>query len=170
MTDDPAPERVRPGQHLDERGTLTEHLEWLRATVVHKVSGLSDGQAFSRPVPASELTPAGLVKHLTGTERWWFSIDFADADVPHPWPDGDPGGGFPIEPGDTLTALVAAYRAECGRSRRVVAAAQLDDASRGALVPPFTLRFALTHMIEETARHCGHLDLLRESIDGARGQ
>jgi hypothetical protein len=42
--------------------------------------------------------------------------------------------------------------------------------ARGELVPPFTLRFALTHMIEETARHCGHLDLLRESIDGARGQ
>jgi hypothetical protein len=172
MSDDPAAPvvRVRPGQQLDERGTLAGHLDWLRSTVVHKVSGLSDEQACSRPVPASELTPAGLVKHLTGTERWWFSIDFADSGAPHPWPDGSGDGGFTIGPGDTLDALVAAYQQECARSRQVVAAAGLDDVSRGALVPPFTLRFALTHMIEETARHCGHLDLLRESIDGARGQ
>jgi hypothetical protein len=162
--------RVRPGQQQDERGTLTSHLDWLRATVVHKVSGLTDEQARSRPVPASDLTPAGLVRHLTGTERWWFSIDFADADVAHPWPDGSAGGGFGLEPGDTLATLVAAYQDECRRSRTVVAAAGLDDVARGVLVPPFTLRFALTHMIEETARHCGHLDLLRESIDGARGQ
>jgi hypothetical protein len=165
-----APARVRPGQHLDERGNLTAHLDWLRSTVVHKVAGLSDAQAFSRPVPASELTPAGLVRHLAGTERWWFSIDFADDDVPHPWPDGSGDGGFAIGPGDTLAAIVADYVEECARSRRAIAGYGLDDTARGGLVPPFTLRFALTHLIEETARHCGHLDLLRESIDGARGQ
>jgi hypothetical protein len=169
MTVEPPP-RSRPGQHLDERGNLTAHLDWLRATVVHKVAGLTDEQAFARPVPASALTPGGLLKHLAGTERWWFSIDFADDDVPHPWPDGSADAGFAIEPGDTLAGIVAAYTDECARSRRAIAPHALDDVSRGALVPPFTLRFALTHLIEETARHCGHLDLLRESIDGARGQ
>jgi hypothetical protein len=50
-------------------------LDFLRATAVDKVAGLSDEQAFSRPVPASELTPAGVIKHLAGVERFWFSID-----------------------------------------------------------------------------------------------
>jgi hypothetical protein len=109
------------------------------------------------------------VKHLTGVERFWFSIDFAAADLPLPWPEDDRHGAFAPEPGDTLDGLVARYLEECERSRAVVAAAELDDVARAADLH-FNLRYALTHMIEETARHCGHLDLLRERIDGSRGQ
>ncbi|HEY3754056.1 MAG TPA: DUF664 domain-containing protein, partial [Pseudonocardiaceae bacterium] len=78
-------------------------------------------------------------------------------------------GGFHLAAGETLAGLVAEYQVECERSRQVVAAAGLDDAARGPDMS-FRLRYALAHMIEETARHCGHLDLLRESIDGQRGQ
>ncbi len=161
--------RTRPPEDGTERQTLTGMLDFLRATVVLKVSGLTDAQAFSRPVPASALTPAGLVKHLTGVERFWFGIDFAGLDLPWPWSAEQPHGGFPLEPGDTLAGLVAAYEAECARSRTVAESAGLDERARGE-GNHFTLRYALTHMIEETARHCGHLDLLRESIDGAAGQ
>jgi hypothetical protein len=162
-------ERVRPGESSGERTTLEEMLDFLRATVVHKTVGLTDDQAGACPVPSSELTVAGLVKHLSGTERFWFSIDFAALDVPEPWPDDDPHGNFRLDPGDTLVALVDEYRAECARSRVAVAGASLDDVARSAGMA-FNLRFALTHMIEETARHCGHLDILREAIDGSRGQ
>ncbi|MGI8723057.1 MAG: DinB family protein [Geodermatophilaceae bacterium] len=147
---------------------MTGLLDFLRATVVNKVAGLSDEQAYGTPVPPSALTPAGVVKHLTGTERFWFSIDFADADVPWPWTDEDLHGNFPIGPADTLAGIVAAYQDECERSRRVVAEASLEDRARGPEMD-FTLRFALAHMVEETARHCGHLDLLREAIDGEVG-
>jgi hypothetical protein len=162
-------DRIRPGEAGQERETLTGLLDFLRATAVNKVAGLTDEQAFSTPVPPSGLTLAGLVKHLAGVERFWFSIDFAGADVPWPWPDENPHGNFPIEDGDTLGVIVDGYLAECARSRAAIEDAGLDDPARGADMH-FNLRYALAHMIEETARHCGHLDILRERIDGARGE
>jgi hypothetical protein len=117
----------------------------------------------------STLTPAGLVKHLTGVERFWFSIDFANANVSWPWTEDDPHGNFPLEPSDTLTGIVSEYRHECERSRKAIDAASLEDHAKGPEMT-FTLRYALAYMIEETARHCGHLDLLRETIDGVTGE
>lgn len=160
--------RSRPAEDAGERETLTGMLDFMRATVVHKVAELSDEQAFGRPVPASGLTPAGLVKHLTGVERFWFSIDFAGHDLPWPWTDDEPGG-FAVGPEDSLAGIVEAYQAECVRSRAAIADAALDDRAQADGVS-FTLRYALAHMIQETARHCGHLDLLRESIDGQTGE
>ena len=100
---------------------LESMLDFYRATVVTKVAGLSDDQAFTAAVPPSTLTPATVVKHLAGTERFWFSIDFANLDVPWPWPDDDLHGNFRIEPGDTLSAIVAGYVEECASSRRAIA-------------------------------------------------
>jgi hypothetical protein len=161
--------RARPPEDSAERATLEGFLDFLRASVVGKVAGLTDEQAATAAVPPSTLTPAGLVKHLTGVERFWFSIDFAAHDVPLPWPEDDRHGCFALEPGDTLAGLVAAYEAECERSRRAVADAGLDDRARAPGMD-FNLRWAYTHLIEETARHCGHLDLLRERIDGRTGE
>lgn len=162
-------ERERPPEDAGERATLVGMLDFLRDSVVNKVAGLTDEQAFSRPVGASTLTPAGLVKHLTGVERFWFAIDFAAQDVEWPWTDDDPHGNFSLSDGDTLSALVAAYQEECARSGSIIAAASLEDVAQGEDMT-FNLRYALTHLIEETARHLGHLDLLRESIDGATGE
>ncbi|NUS00354.1 MAG: DUF664 domain-containing protein, partial [Kribbellaceae bacterium] len=75
----------------------------------------------------------------------------------------------PIEPGDTVDGLLTAYRTECARSREITAAASLDDQARSEGME-FTLRYAVAHLIEETARHLGHLDLLRESTDGLVGE
>ena len=171
MDDQPAPSespRVRPTETGDERATLSEMLDFLRAAVAIKVDGLSDEQAAARPVPASELTVAGLVKHLTGVERFWFSIDYAALDLPWPWAEDDPHGGFPVEPGETLDGIVAEYVAECERSRAAVGDDPLDSIARSDGMD-FNLRFALVHLIEETSRHLGHLDLLRETLDGAVG-
>lgn len=89
--------------------------------------------------------------------------------MPWPWTDEDLHGNFAIEPGDTLADIVAAYLNECGNSRRAIADSALEERARGAQLW-FTLRYTLLHRIEETARHCGHLDLLRERIDGQVGQ
>jgi hypothetical protein len=164
-----AVERIRPPESGDERATMAGLLDFLRATVVNKVAGLTDEQAFGHPVSPSALTPAGVVKHLTGVERFWFAIDFAGQDVEWPWTEEDPHGNFPIGPDDTLPALVSAYCAECARSREITAAHSLDDVARGEDMT-FNLRHAIAHLIEETARHLGHLDLLRESTDGTTGE
>jgi hypothetical protein len=160
--------RHRPPEAGTERETLTGMLDFLRATVVNKVAGLDDEQAFSRPT-VSSLSPGALVKHLSGVERFWFSIDFAGLDAAWPWPENDPHGNFRIEPGESIAGIAAEYIAECERSRQAIVGSELNDLAKGE-GQEFTLRYALAHMIEETARHCGHLDLLRESIDGATGQ
>jgi len=161
--------RIRPAEDADERSTLTGLLDFLRSTIELKLTGLTETQAFARPVHPSALTPAGIVKHLTAVERFWFAIDFAGLDVEWPWTEEDPHGGFPIAPGDTVDGVLASYRAECARSREIVAAASLDDRARSDGMT-FTLRYAVAHLIEETARHLGHLDLLRESTDGLVGE
>jgi hypothetical protein len=171
MVDDDAASiaRVRPPERGPEREMALGMLDFQRATVLVKLAGLTDEQAFGRPVPASALSPAGLVKHLTGVEWFWFTVDFAGVPMPADWPMDDEHGPFRLAPGDTLAALVAGYRTECERSRQAIVGADFDDPARGPGMD-FTLRYAVAHMIEETARHCGHLDLLRESIDGRRGE
>ena len=164
-----ATERVPPPRGGSEREILTGMLHYVRTAIVRKAEGLTEAQARLAPVPPSTMTPAGLVKHLTGTERFWFSIDFAGLDLEHPWPEDDQHGAWALAETDTLAALIEAYRAECGRSDASVAGYDLDDPARAEGMD-FQLRYAYAHMIQETARHAGHLDLLREVIDGTRGQ
>ena len=122
--------RTRPPEDADERSTLTGLLDFLRSTVELKLSGLTEQQAFARPVGPSALTPAGIVKHLTAVERFWFSIDFAGLDLEWPWSEDDPHGCFPIAPDDTVEGILTAYRTECARSREITAAASFDDKAR----------------------------------------
>ncbi|MDY7101773.1 MAG: DinB family protein [Actinomycetota bacterium] len=162
-------ERIPPDEAVEERSTLNQRLDFLRATVARKASGLTEEQARNTALAPSELCIAGVVKHLTGVERFWFSIDFAGFDLPRPWPEDDPHGCFPLSEDDTIDGLVDAYLAECERSRQAIDGAALDAMAQGPEMT-FNLRYALVHMIEETARHCGHLDLLREHLDGSTGQ
>lgn len=162
-------ERRHPDEAVDERATLTQRLDFLRATAVQKATGLSDEQAFDHPVPASTLTIGGLLNHLSGVERWWFSLDFARSDIDPPWEETDPDGGLTVQPGTHIADIIDEYVQECERSRSAIDGHPLDAMALGDDMH-FNLRYALTHMIEETARHCGHLDLLRESIDGETGQ
>lgn len=69
-----------------------------------------------------------------------------------------------------MSSVLAAYRAECAAGKAVVAGAALDDLAAQPPDDPFHLRYALVHMVEETARHCGHLDLMPEAVDGTRGE
>jgi hypothetical protein len=162
-------ERVPPPRGSSERQVLAGMLHYVRTAIVRKAEGLTEQQARLAPVPPSTMTPAGLVKHLTGTERFWFSIDFAGVDLEHPWPDDDRHGAWALDETDTLPDLIEAYKAECARSDASVAGYDLDDIARAEGMD-FQLRFAYAHMIQETARHAGHLDLLREVLDGTRGQ
>jgi uncharacterized damage-inducible protein DinB len=159
------------GSRGDEREMLCGFLEWYQAVVAHKLEGLTDAQAATVGTP-SGLSPLGVVKHLTVYERDWFRAVFAGEAVERPDDAVDNSPTFAVEAGDTVASVLAAYRDENAQTRRVVdATPSLDRLSAVAseLRGPVSLRWVLVHMIEETARHAGHLDVMRESIDGRTG-
>ncbi|MFI5605633.1 DinB family protein [Amycolatopsis sp. NPDC051903] len=154
-----------------ERETLVALLEWHRQTFVIKCAGLGQGELSRKAVAASALSLHGILRHLSGVERWWFRQQFAREDVPMLYySDEDPDQDFESLDGDIAEAT-ARWHAECDRSREIVAAAGSLEARGASQVTgePFTLRWLLLHMIAEYARHNGHADLLRESIDGCAG-
>nr|WP_086022523.1 DinB family protein [Streptomyces xiaopingdaonensis] len=162
--------RTPPPAAAGERETLVAFLDWHRATFEAKCSGLAPERLSERAVPPSQLSLHGLVRHLAGVERWWFRVQFADEDVPLLYyTDDDPDHEFHALEGDPQQALDT-WRAECSRSREIVAAASLEETGiRRRTGDPVSLRRILVHMIAEYARHTGHADLLRERLDGATG-
>lgn len=170
-----APALVRPDPTGDERTLATQHLDRQRTILLRKVHGLEQDRA-STTVAASSLTLAGLLNHAALVEDWWFSVVFLNAQPDEPWRDidweADPDAEFTEEVDLPLRDLVARYVRAVDRSRRITAAAtSLDQLARrprhdGRVV---SLRWILLHMLEETARHNGHADLLREAVDGATG-
>jgi uncharacterized damage-inducible protein DinB len=158
----------------DERTVLTTFLDYARDTVHAKCAGLSDADARRAPLPGSPLmTISGLVSHLRWVESSWIEAKLLGGAIHPPWTADDPDREFRIAIEVPLTQLLAEYGAACARHRDLVASLDLDTPSRGALDwrdEPVTLRWILFHLTEETARHNGHLDILRELADGARGR
>ena len=147
---------------------LCGFLDWYREVVARKVRDLSFEDA-TRVMTPTGLSPLGVVAHLAACEVGWFRETFSGEPVDPMWDDY---GEFRVRPGDSVDSVLATYAAACDRSRAIVAAApSLDDLSvesseyRGEV----SLRWILVHLIEETARHAGHLDLMRETIDGKTG-
>ena len=169
-----ATDRARPGLQASEREMLTGWLEHHRAILLWKCEGLTDDQLKQRSVPPSTLSLLGLVRHMSQVERGWFRQVFLDEDVPDLYDTpGHPDVDFNDVDGADVAADFVIFKAECDVSRQVVAAApDLDVLSKERSErtgEQFSLRWILTHMIEEYARHNGHADLLRESIDGVTG-
>ena len=169
-----ATERARPGLQAGEREMLTGWLEHHRAILLWKCEGLTDDQLRQRSVPPSTLSLLGLIRHMAEVERGWFRAVLLGEDVPDLYDrrddaDADFNG---VDDAD-VAADFATFEAECAAARQAVAAApDLDVLSKERSErtgQQFSLRWILTHMIEEYARHNGHADLLRESIDGATG-
>jgi uncharacterized damage-inducible protein DinB len=157
----------------DERTVLTTFLDFARATVPAKCAGLTDAGARAAPLPGSPLmTVAGLVSHLRWVEHGWIEVKLLGQPERAPWTDEDPDREWRIATQIPLAELLADYEAACQRHRELIAPLSLDARSVGPLEwrsEPVTLRWILFHLTEETARHNGHLDLLRELADGTRG-
>lgn len=158
-----------PPTAADEKTTLCAFLEWYRDTLVRKVEGL-DREAATRRLVPSMTTLLGIVKHLAYVERGWFQNTFLGLDVFRPARNADDDAEFVLEDGDTVEGILAFYQQEIARSREIVAEADLDDHARREDRRHYTLRWIIVHMIEETARHVGHADILREQTDGAAGE
>jgi uncharacterized damage-inducible protein DinB len=159
-----------------ERDSLGQYLDYQRETILLKTEGLTKEQLGQR-IPSSGLTLAGLLYHLALVEEAWFEVDFLGHESREDWLGidwtADPDYEFRTALEKEPEWLRSRYQDACDRARQVTAAAgSLDDTSVSTRVggKPFTLRWVLLHLIEETARHAGHADLLREAIDGAVGE
>lgn len=164
-------ERIEVPNAADERTMLISWLDWHRATVFVKTKGLTEDLAH-RPLLASSpmMTVAGLVNHLYWVERVWIERVLLGGPDEEPWTEADPDKDFRAD-GRPLPDLLAAYASQCARNNEVLRSIGLDteskvERSRGRV----TVRWILLHLIEETARHNGHIDILREMLDGVTGE
>jgi hypothetical protein len=160
----------------DELEQLSCTLDTQREALLRKAEGLTADQ-LAQPHPPSTLTLAGLLNHGALVEDWWFRVQFAGLPEDALWAgvdfDEDPEYEFRTAVDVDPDELRRRYADACERSRAVVASTDRLDAMGAATFGDggrFNLRWVLLHMIEETARHAGHADLVRESIDGATGE
>ncbi|CAM4436763.1 DinB family protein [Nocardia ninae] len=166
-------QRSEPGQVAGEYETLTGFLRFQRETLAWKCSGLTPEQLRLRAVPPSALSLLGLVRHLTDVERTWFTrvLEGDEAPLLYWGEDSADDTDFEVEGADAEESI-RLWEKECARSREIVeASGSLDRVgTRRSSGATYSLRWILTHMIEEYARHNGHADLLREVIDGQTGE
>ncbi|MCC3767973.1 DinB family protein [Streptomyces sp. UNOC14_S4] len=167
--------RPMPSPRADERTLLEGWLDFHRATLALKCSDLDDRQARTASAEPSRITLLGLVRHMEIVERHWFQDVFARREgTLRQGPETDLG--FALDPDQGLDEALASWRAEVERSQEAIADRSLDDcghlAGQNAAFlesEEVSLRWILTHMIEEYARHNGHADLIRERVDGTTG-
>jgi hypothetical protein len=161
--------------HDPETDALIMFLDAQRASVLAIADGLPEKALRARILP-SGWTPLGLIEHLGHAERHWFQDVATGSAVDLPWPDEeedwDPEASFDtIQP---VAVVFAFYRDQCERANAVLAATPLSTPPRGrhngdGADEVADLRWIALHMIEETARHAGHLDIVRELLDGETG-
>jgi hypothetical protein len=169
------PETVLVAQRTeaDERATLEAFLDMMRADVAGRLRGVGEQDARRSTVP-SGTSLGGLIRHLTWVEIEWFEQVLgrtpADQLPPSPCTDEDPDADFRLEDEHTVDGVLDAYRQQCARSRDILAKFDLGDTVPHGHLGTVSARWVLIHMIEETARHAGHADIIREQIDGVSGR
>jgi membrane protein len=167
MTDD----RIGPPLTGSERDTLCAWLDYHRATLARKCAGLTDEQLRERSMPPSTLTLLGLVRHMAEVERTWFRRVFEDHDIPLVWSDTMDFQAAYDSGASTRAEAFAAWEAEVAHARTIEQASESLD--RVGYQPRWekdvSLRFVITHVLQEYARHNGHADLIREGVDGTVG-
>jgi hypothetical protein len=157
-----------------EREALGGFLDLQRAVLIRKVQGITDADARMSPT-ASSLSLLGLLKHSALWERRWFQNIVAGRSFPGEFPelevseDKMDAEDFRVDERDTVEHWVASFNEQAGISRQITAERDLDTPCAWPPLAHRNLRWVLLHMIEETARHAGHADIIRETLDGSRG-
>lgn len=155
----------------NEREALAGFLDKQRDTLVRKVRGVSDADARRSPT-ISSMSLLGLLKHSAVWEGRWFQGIVAGRALPDGWPERKspvPDEDFFVDDGDTIEQWVAQYQEAAKTSRQIVSGRELDQTCARTDIIDCNLRLVVLHMIEETARHAGHADIIRETLDGSRG-
>jgi uncharacterized damage-inducible protein DinB len=166
MAETQRPDR-REQEVTGERATLESFLDDYRDILVRKVSGLSDTDG-RRSLVASSTTVGGLIKHLRWAEYGWFDQLLQERSNDNRRAH-DRNWEFEFLTEESLPTLISEYQTQCEESRRVAAQFPLDHVVPHRRFGTVSLRWIYVHMIEETARHTGQLDILREQLDGATG-
>ena len=151
-----------------EKESLQASLERHREVVLWKLDGLDD-EGLRRPMTPSGTNLLGLVKHLEANEYGWFCQTFGRETESLPFDDNDPDADLRVEPGESTADVLAFYARARAAADEVIAEVGLEEAGTAWFGEAVTMRWALIHMIEETARHTGHMDIVRELLDGATG-
>jgi uncharacterized damage-inducible protein DinB len=150
----------------DEREALLTFLGQQRSALCATAFGLTDEQARRTPA-ASPLSLGGLIKHAGRTERRWVVAGIAGRPLPGLWPIEDWPADFRMTDEETLDSLLS-YYAETARLTGQIVADVSDLGQPSAVNEEQSVRWVLFHLIQETARHAGHADIIRESLDGGR--
>jgi hypothetical protein len=155
----------------DERSVLLQMLEYVQQTALYKVRGLSQDLARKAPIATSPLTnPASLLNHLRWNEHYWIEVVTLGREDRAPWSDEHPDGELEIALELPIEEVIDGYSAQVQLSRELLADLELDAETEMPLKDFHpNVRWVVQHLIEETARHNGHLDLLREMADGSTG-
>ncbi len=166
----PFPEPTQPASSSTE--VLVRYLDYFRDQVADRVESLSEKDRRSSRLP-SAWTPVQLLKHLTHVEQRWLEWGFEGMAVPEPWADSRDGHWF-VDDTESLGDLLAAFREQVRRSNAVIRAHALTDVGqpgpRWDGQPPATLERVLLHLVQEYARHAGHLDIVVELAGGPTGE
>ncbi|MET8472245.1 DinB family protein [Streptomyces sp. NPDC006422] len=156
----------------DERTMLTTFLDYARATAVAKCADLAPEHGGAAPLPGSPLmTLGGLINHLRWVEYHWFQVIFLGEEDAGPWTDEDPDREMRLGATTPLPELIAEYEEQSARYRELAAGTDLLATAKRPVRDGthVTLGWILMHLIEETSRHNGHIDILREMADGTTG-
>lgn len=172
---EPVPSADEPARSLvDPSELLHAYLDYYRAALLRKLAGMPESD-LRRSVLPSGWTPLELLVHLSWVERRWFRWGFAGEPMDQPWGDQGPDGRWYALKDETPASLIARFLDECASSRQIVAGVPLSQRARTggrfateADVP--ALAWILFHVLQEYARHVGHLDIVRELIDGTVGE
>jgi uncharacterized damage-inducible protein DinB len=151
-----------------EKESLKVSLDRHRDTVLWKLEGLGDDD-LRRPMVPSGTSLLGLVKHLAAVEYGWFCDTFGREIEPLPFDDDDPDADLRVRPEETTEDILAFYGRARAAADQAIAELDVEDTGTAWFGEAVTMRWVLIHMIEETARHAGHVDILRELIDGMAG-
>jgi uncharacterized damage-inducible protein DinB len=155
-------------RNSDERTTLLAFLDWQRATLERKCTGLEPDQLRIRSAEPSSMSLLGLVRHMADVERGWFLRTLAGEDGEYRYSnDDDPDGEFDNVDTADIDEAFASWHEECARADEIISRRALDATGHHRSGREVSMRWILVHMVEEYSRHNGHADLLRERIDGA---
>ena len=155
-----------------ERAGMILFLDWQREALIRKVDGLTQEQACATPT-VSALSLLGIIRHSAFWERRWFQVIVAGRTFPGEWPESGNAGDddtFRLEATDTIESVVADYRSQIDASNQILSTVDLDAPCAVAPLSNRNVRWVAMHLIEETARHAGHADIIRETIDGVTGR
>jgi uncharacterized damage-inducible protein DinB len=151
-----------------EKESLQASLDRQRDVVLWKLEDLDD-ERLRRPMTPSGTNLLGLVKHLAAVEYGWFCESFGRATEPLPFDEQDRDADLRVQPHETTADIVAFYGRARAAADQAIEETDLDAVGKAWSGDAVSLRWVLIHMIEETARHAGHMDILRELLDGTTG-